>query len=56
MFKKPVSSTSIQNEKINNVAIKDSGTMGLSNFRKLSLLGKGAFGQVYLVQNIMNSK
>ena len=56
MFKKPVSSTSIQNEKINNVAIKDSGTMGLSNFRKLSLLGKGAFGQVYLVQNFIDSK
>jgi len=30
--------------------------MGLSNFRKLSLLGKGAFGQVYLVQNVIDNK
>jgi serine/threonine protein kinase len=30
--------------------------MGLSNFRKLSLLGKGAFGQVYLVENIIDKK
>lgn len=30
--------------------------MGLSNFRKLSLLGKGAFGQVYLVENIIDNQ
>jgi serine/threonine protein kinase len=30
--------------------------MGLSNFKKLALLGKGAFGQVYLVSNIVDKR
>lgn len=38
---------------INQVAIHQ---IGLGDFKKVSLLGRGAFGEVYLVQNTLNNK
>ena len=35
--------------------IKEIVEIGLSSFKKIALLGKGAFGEVYLVEN-MNDK
>jgi hypothetical protein len=38
-------------ERMDQVAIKE---MGISCFRKLLLLGRGAFGEVYLAENILD--
>jgi serine/threonine protein kinase len=35
------------------VAIKE---VGLSSFKKLSMLGRGAFGEVYLAENLHEGK
>lgn len=40
-------------QRMDQVAIKQ---IGLSSFKKLSLLGRGAFGEVYLAENIQDSK
>lgn len=40
-------------EKVEQVAIKE---IGLSSFRKLSLLGRGAFGEVYLAENVQDGQ
>lgn len=39
-----------KSEKIEQVAIKE---IGLSTFKKLSMLGRGAFGEVFLAENIL---
>jgi serine/threonine protein kinase len=39
-------------DKLDQVAIK---TVGLSSFKKLSLLGRGAFGEVFLAENAQDS-
>ena len=36
--------------------IKEVKEIGLSSFKKISLLGKGAFGEVYLVENQNNKE
>jgi serine/threonine protein kinase len=43
-------------EKINNISINEAKATGLSNFKKINILGKGAFGQVYLVENKLDGK
>ena len=40
-------------QKLDQVVIKE---IGLSSFKKCSLLGRGAFGQVYLAENVKEGK
>lgn len=40
-------------EKVEQVAIRE---VGLSCFKKLLMLGRGAFGEVYLAENTLDSK
>jgi serine/threonine protein kinase len=45
--------SSLGKDKIDQVAIK---SVGLSSFKKLSLLGRGAFGEVFLAENVQEDE
>ena len=43
-------------EKISQVMIKEIKSISLSSFRRISLLGRGSFGEVFLVENTVDGK